>query len=484
MERRTFLQTVGAAIVPLIPSRPDGWRAGVASIDITPRVSMWMAGFAARKRPSQGIALPLHAKALALEDARGRLAVLVTLDLLGVTADMTARIAAAAARRYRLRRDRLLLAASHTHCGPVTDGMLSVAYDLSAEQQGTIHAYTQQLEPRLVDLIGAPRLVDLIGAATRGLAPATLFAGESTADFAANRRVQFSPDGPVDHRVPILRVDVGGTPRAIVFGYACHNTTLRDDEVEFHGDYAGVAQAAIEARHPGAVALFIAGCGADANPSPRGTRALVNQHGEALAAAVESGLSRASSIGGPLSTAFDQVDLPFAPAPDRAEWRRRSTADDVYVRRHATLMLETLDREGRLPASQPEPVQVWRFGRGVAIVALGGEVVVDYALRLQREYPGERLWAASYTNDVFGYVPSRRVLMEGGYEGGGAMIYYGRPGPFDATVEDRIFAGVHRLLRRTSMGPPKIAQASAARERTAIATRTPREAGLKACTAL
>jgi neutral ceramidase len=354
---------------------------------------------------------------------------------------MSAHVATAAARRFRVRRDRLLVAASHTHCGPVVDDMLSVAYDLSAAQRATIRDYTTALQSQLVDLIGA---------AVRGLEPASLQVGEWTAAFAANRRVTIPGERPVDHRVPILRVDVAGAARAIVFGYACHNTTLRDDEVEFHGDYAGVAQAAIEARHPGTQAMFLAGCGADANPMPRGTRALVTQHGEALAAAVESGLARLSPVRGPLSTAFEETWLPFAPLPDPAEWRRRSLAEDVYVRRHASLMLEILAREGRLPARQAEPVQVWRFGRDFTLVALGGEVVVDYALRLARETPGERLWVASYTNDVFGYVPSRRVLREGGYEGGGAMIYYGRPGPFDESVEDRIVAAVRRLLRRTS----------------------------------
>ena len=115
-----------------------------------------------------------------------------------------------------------------------------------------------------------------------------------------------------------------------------------------------------------------------------------------------------------------------------------STIEDVYMQRHAALMKAAIARNGRLPAAQPDPVQVWRFGpskiaeagSGLTLVALGGEVVIDYALRLAREYPERRMWVAGYSNDVFGYVPSVRVLREGGYEGGDAMIYYGRPGPF------------------------------------------------------
>ena len=103
---------------------------------------------------------------------------------------------------------------------------------------------------------------------------------------------------------------------------------------------------------------------------------------------------------------------------------------------------------GRLPASQAEPVQVWTFGPDLTLVALGGEVVVDYAVRLAREFPDRRIWVAGYSNDVFGYVPSRRVLREGGYEGGDAMIYYGRPGPFTEDVEEIIVRECHRLMRR------------------------------------
>jgi hypothetical protein len=439
MDRRSFLAGLGAAFVfPWGKAAP--WRAGVATVEITPRRSMWMAGFAARTSASQGVEQPLHAKALALEDAHRHRVVLLTLDLLGITTGVGDRIAAAARRRYGLAREQLLLNSSHTHCGPVIDEMLPVAYDLSEAQWRDVRAYTREMEGRVVDLIGA---------ALRRLHPAELRAAEGRATFAANRRVQFTPRGPVDHRVPVLRVEAAGGPLAIVFGYACHNTTLRADFVRFHGDYAGVAQSEVERRHPGATALFVAGCGGDANPDPRGTLDHVNRHGTALADAVDQA-GAGDVIEGPLQAAYSTVDLPFAPAPDREGWMARLQDEDPYVRRHARLMLDRLDRDGRLREAQPDPVQVWRLGSGLTLVAMGGEVVVDYALRLARDHPGQRLWAAGYSNDVFAYVPSLRVLEEGGYEGGGAMIYYGRPGPFDRTVEERIHATVRVLMDRTA----------------------------------
>jgi neutral ceramidase len=452
MKRREFLTAVAAIGLSSqsVGAQPAPWRAGVATIDITPETSLWMAGFARRSQPSQGVAMPLHAKALALQCDRLPTAVLVTVDLLGLTARITDRVAAVVARRHRLRRPDVLFNASHTHCGPVVDEQLSVAYDLSPEQWTAIRAYTARLEDKLAAVIGT---------AISRLRPAQIGYARGEAGFATNRRVKFAPLGPVDRSVPVLRVDgAGGAPLAIVFGYACHNTTLQDQFVRYHGDYSGVAQAALEQRHPGATALFVAGCGADANPMPRGTLELVEAHGTALADAVDRALPAAAPIHPSLRTAYGTVDLPFAAAPARERWRRQLDVEEVYLQRHAALMKAAIARDGRLAAAQPAPVQVWRFGAakgdreaearsGLTLVALGGEVVVDYALRLAREYPERRMWVAGYSNDVFGYVPSVRVLREGGYEGGDAMIYYGRPGPFTEAVEELIVGEVHRLGR-------------------------------------
>ena len=443
VDRRTFLAALaGSVVLPGWKAARVGWRARVATVDITPRRSMWMAGFAARTSASQGVERPLHAKALRLDDGSGRRVVLVTLDLLGLTTGVAGRIAEAARRRHGLAREQLLLNSSHTHCGPVIDEMLAVAYDMTDAQWRDVRAYTRELEDKVVHLIGA---------SLKGGEPVSLRAAEGRATFAANRRVQFPPLGPVDPRVPVLRVDGRRGPLAIVFGYACHNTTLRADFVRFHGDYAGVAQAELERRHPGGTALFVAGCGGDQNPDPRGTLGHVDRYGAALADAVDAA-GAGDVLEGSLRAAYRTVDLPFAPPPDRAGWTARLEDADPYVRRHARLMLDRLDREGRLPDVQPDPVQVWRLGPGLAFVAMGGEVVVDYALRLARDYPGQRLWAAGYSNDVFGYVPSLRVLEEGGYEGGGAMIYYGKPGPFDRSVEERIHAAVRALMDETAEG--------------------------------
>ncbi len=427
---------------------PRGWKAGLARIAITPRGSLWMAGYAARTKPSEGTLQPLYAKALALEDRAGKRCVWVTSDLLGFPRAVASNIAERVQKQYQIPRECLILNSSHTHCGPVLESMLAVAYDMNEEQWSAVKAYTQDLEDKVVAVIGA---------ALKDLRPARLSFGHSEANFCANRRVKtekgyvggVNPAGPVDRTVPVLRVDgKKGKLRGLVFGYACHNTTLGDHFYQFNGDYAGFAQERLEERHPGAVALFVEGCGADANPAPRGTVDLARKYGEILAEAVDHALTRPlKPVRGPLKTAWELVPLSFAAPPTPDELQKRLQDKSVYVQRHARLMLSILDRDGRLPTEYPYPVQVWQFARDLTLIPMAGEVVVDYDLRLKKELGPDRVWVAGYSNDVFAYIPSLRVLQEGGYEGGDAMIYYGQPGSFAPSVEEMIVSKIHELVK-------------------------------------
>ncbi len=431
---------------------PADWKAGVATADITPEKPMWMAGDASRTRPSEGTAQPLFAKALALEDAGGKRVVVVTLDLVSVPRPLRDRLEAAARERYKLPPEALLLNCSHTHCGPE----LRVA---GVPRPGETPERVKEAAAYAVKLEG--QLADLIGAALKDLAPARLSYVRARCGFAMNRRLPVAegwsnspnPEGPVDHDVPVLRVEgADGKPRAVLFGYACHNTTLAF--YKWCGDYAGFAQDFVQRSNPGAVALFLAGCGGDQNPYPRGTLDLARQHGESLANAVVAALqTRPRPVRGPLRLALDQATIDYAPPPSKDELlRRKETSKDRYERNHADRLLRHLEANGKLPANYSAPVQVLRFGDDLVLVALPGETVVDYSLRLKRELAGAgpAVWVAGYSNDVFAYLPSKRVLKEGGYEGGGAMKYssYPHPGPFADTVEDRVIGKARELADR------------------------------------
>ncbi len=443
-------------------SSPGNWKAGLASTVITPQQPMWMAGYAARTKPSEGKVHELRAKALALEDSRGARMVIVTMDLLGISRRSRDRLEKEASRLYELPPERLLLSASHTHCGPaVRETRYSIygdtLYGLSPEQVRQSEQYVEGLHQKLLKLIGS---------AIEDLAPAGLSYSHARAGFAMNRRskteggyrIQPNPDGPVDHDVPVLRVEnADGELRAVLFGYACHCTTL--SFYKFCGDYAGFAQEYIEQDHPGVTALFIAGCGGDQNPYPRGgprTLQYCREHGRALANAVEAALTpRARPVDGPVRAVLDTVTLDFAEPPGRERLEEQAKSGNKYERRHAEVLLEELRENGKIRTTYPYLVQVVEFGDDLTVIALAGEVVVDYSLRLKSELAGRPVWVAGYCNDVFGYVPSVRVLKEGRYEAGGAMLYTPLPGPFAESVEQRIMDNVHRLVKevRASVSP-------------------------------
>ena len=143
-------------------------------------------------------------------------------------------------------------------------------------------------------------------------------------------------------------------------------------------------------------------------------------YGRILATSVDLVLhSKMKPVAGPLRAAFERVDIPFEKAPATSELRSRLKHTDSNIRTQAERMLRVLERDGKLPGHYGYPIQVWQFGPNLKFIALGGEAVVDYSLRLKGEHGWEDTWVAAYCNDVFGYVPSARVLKEGGYEAQG-----------------------------------------------------------------
>jgi neutral ceramidase len=425
------------------------YRVGVATEDITPKGPIWLSGYGSRNKPSEGVDHPLHLKALALQAGEGPPLVLITADIIGFPRSVTEAIADRLRDGLHVPRANVMTIASHTHTGPVIAGRLTGMFDLKASDAEAVTEYARKLPEHAY--AAAERAV-------RQMEPARLSFGRGRASFAMNRRVfapglvnfGANPDGPVDHEVPVLRVEnPNGSLRAILFGYACHCTTLNGDWFRVSGDWAGFAQDYLERAHPGATVLFVTGCGGDANPEPRGTLALAREHGLEMAGAVSRVLKQPGTpVAGPVHVVFERAELPLAKPPARAEYEKRLKDQDAFVRRHARRQLDILDGGGQLPSSQPCPVQVWQFGKDLTLVALGGEVVVDYAKRLKRELRQGNLWVTGYANDVFAYVPSARILLEGGYEADYSTIYYGLPTRFDNRVEEVLIGKVHELVKR------------------------------------
>jgi hypothetical protein len=448
--KRLLLLGLLATGLPLLAQQPAAplWKAGAAGAKITPRKMLWMAGYASRTKPAEGVEQDLFAKALVLEDAAGSRFALVTLDLIGVPRDLRLAVADRVAREHGIPQERLALNASHTHSGPELRFKRLEGVDDPERRQAEAKAYVEELETILVGLVGT---------ALKALEPAKVEFCEARCGFAMNRRMPDgkggwrnfpNPAGPVDHQVPVLKVTVAeGREVAIVFGYACHCTTLGHQK--FSGDYAGYAQAAVEKAHPGAVALFVNGCSGDQNPYPRRSTEWAAIHGQTLATAVESALGTTPKpLAGRIRSAYREIPLAYGPLPTRTELEARQKGADKLDAAHAGRVLARLDAEGSLPQHYPYPVQVVRLGDDLTWVLLAGEVVIDYALRFKREIRDPLVWVSAYTNDVPTYIPSRRVWEEGGYEGGDAMKWGHHPASkWNGEVESHIADTVHELRR-------------------------------------
>jgi hypothetical protein len=419
---------------------------GVARVDVTPTHPTVLAGFGSRAAEHISVAMPLHARALALGDPDP--VVLVAVENCGVPAPVVAEAARRLTKEAGLPTERLVVASTHTHNAPALEGYAPVLW--KGRSTPGFDAHTAEYTRFLTD-----KIFEVAKAALAARAPAHLAWGTGRVGFGGNRRVLaggkwagfgWQKDGPVDHDLPVLVArDDAGKVVALWTTYACHCTTLGDVNA-IHPDWAGLASRDLEAAHPGAVAIVTIGCGAVVGPQPSGTADHAAAHGRALADEVARLLGTGlEPVEGPIRVASTRVELPLAPVPGRDPWQKEAQRQG-FEGQHARLQLERLDRGEALPTSVPCRIDAWHFARGPAIVFLPGEVVVDHAVRLKREHPGGRLWLNAWSHDVPCYVPSRRVLDEGGYEPDFSMIYYGWPARFAPGVEDRLVEGVREAL--------------------------------------
>ena len=291
---------------------------------------------------------------------------------------------------------------------------------------------------------------------------------------------------------------------AVVFGYACHATTLDINLVS--NDWVGCASLAIEKAAPGCTAFFATGCGGDQNPGARRHVSLCELWGLQVAREVarlcgDAARTRAIAPQG-LRCASATIALPFARLPTEAELEAAATgesncptllpdgADPVALEKlnattNASFLHLIVDARkqwaaiiknrlyphtiggggsgglGPVPGHDEEAFEMscWRLGPatgsgGLTWFALAGEPTIDYALALKKSGEEEgAVFATGYCNGSPGYIPSERVLKEGGYEGGESMLWHGSPARWADGVEARVLEGC-AAVRAACGGPP------------------------------
>ena len=411
-------------------------RAGAACTEVTPPAGLAMAGFAARGAPALGAHDPLTVRALVVGDTA-----LVVADVIGIDAATSARIRARAGLDPR----RVIVAATHTHGGPA-----SMADRLGGAPDP---AWMSRLENACVATLEA-------ALAARRPARLTLGFGADPG-IARNRR---DPGGKIDPALPVLWLrDAAGRTIAVLTGHACHPVVLGADNRLWTADYPHFVRRAIEAAHPGALAVWVTGCAGDANtghsaadslslaPDPARSfeeAARVAQRiVEAALAAPEIPLdSRPESI----SANEAWVTLHFSPDKPLSEhsidgWRTEMA--DAVPARAALLRQWIAWAEGparRLARPIAARVSALNWG-GAWLIGLPGEIFAETSLTLRA---ATRSWLVpiGYADDNPGYIPPRSAFAHGGYEIDEAHRYYGQPAAFAPGTAEALADAAGRLV--------------------------------------
>lgn len=393
------------------------WQAGVARVKITPEKPLIMSGYNSRITPFKSVKHDLWAKALILEDKTGKRVAIITTDVVGISSELTEDIYKGITERTGIARSDILLTWSHTHSGPeLTLSDIPVEGIRESDIKNSIE-YSAGLQKLLIQVV-----VD----AGQSLQPVDLSWGAGFASFVMNRRERtprgirlgVNPSGHVDRSLPCLKVTTEDNKLlSVMFQVACHNTTLVSDNYIVSGDYSGFAQLSIEKQYPGSTAMFMTGCAGNANPYPRGTMQNAVDHGHEVATEVcrllESDLT---PVSGPIVTALEHARLTLQPAKDLDELEHIAEKGDNWLKGSAREMLRVLKSGGSLPTYFDAPVSAWQFGEDLTLIGISGEVVSGYVLATQKAIGHQNLWISAYCHEYYGYLPTKEIVREGGYE--------------------------------------------------------------------
>jgi hypothetical protein len=412
-------------------------RIGSATADITPDWPLDLAGFALRTRPSEGVAQPLHVRVAVLETETGSgersRVVVVSADILWWGPQHLPELRREIAALAGVPEGNILFSATHSHSGPQT----------STRASATIGV----LDPRFIALLHE-RTREATRAAVADLEPVSVRRFTGCHDLGFNRRPQFDPDGPTDPILTAIRfARADGSPRTFLVHYTCHPVISQEHVVS--GEWPGVAMDILE-QELGVTALFLQGCCGDINPvvqgegrSLRGPDEIVVREGRRLAEAVRALLAGPGEALAPVPLRVDhlEIDLPFAGIPDDATLRGGMDAPGVAGEWRRVLLEHPEWREPTISLH----LQRVDIADGLSLLAMNGEVVVSYGLHARTVSNGAVL-PMGYSNGMTGYVPTAKVIAEGGYEGGDSIPYFFLPAPFDPAVEPLLTEAIDRLL--------------------------------------
>lgn len=379
----------------------EALRAGVARIDITPEKPVKMSGYASRTSLSEGVHDPLSARAIALEKD-GRRLVLVNTDLIGFYNGSSDYLRRALLEELNLKPAELMLSAIHTHSAP------SLTVDSENGHPNNLE-YTRDLKDKLIQLIreAQAKMGPVQMGAGVGYSPVGMNRRQTRNDGIGKESVGYvrlgrNPYGPTDKEVLVLKIgEPDKAPKAVMFSYSTHATSLGPRNLMIGGDVIGLAeQFAEKIVGKGVIVPGFAGASGDIDPWFRVLPGYNEEEGwipepvllgtllgEEVVHVYRS-IDKLSPVG-EINSAFVELAVPGKPE------------DEVSV-----------------PENHPQsvmPLTVARVG-DIAFVGFGGEVFSEIGLAVKEASPFRHTFVMTHCNGAAGYLPMAKYYKEGGYE--------------------------------------------------------------------
>lgn len=431
------------------------WFVGYAEADITPAPGqVQMSGFG-RERYAKGALAPLLTQVIVLQDGENNTGVLISADILDFDRVMVEAIRRTIRHKHNISPENIMLAVSHTHWGPAVRFRMS--FGLGAPNVW----YMGQLEEKIINSVDA---------AFENLSPAIIDYG--WIDFReigcnrrlpVNRKITWGPykDGSFDGHTPILRIKRSEKPQQLlVVGHACHPTSSGPIQ-KWSPDYPGAMRDYLADKLTDTKAVFVQGCGGDAkivhndpeigklvfSGDPERTKAA----GEKLAKVVLRHLGKGHmvSLEGKLACSLATGQISYGERWSREEIERQAYPEPTKSGRRSTWQTWAARQSLALPdysQSFRYDVQVWKLGNRLMVFGMEGEICSPWGPILRAMAPTECAMVIGYANGTSSYIPDKRIVQEGGYEGLTSQHAYFLPAPFTENIDDEIKQIVTRAI--------------------------------------
>jgi hypothetical protein len=436
--------------------------AGTARMDITPTAPCHMGGFAGRDHGCEGVHDRLYATSLAIS-REGKTTVITAVDILALTNDQMDRIWNMAGERLNLKPDQLFINCSHTHAGPE----VHPAFNCNTCAPGEV----LQPDPGYIDQLLGNILLS-VEKAIKNLEPAEAFWNIGETFIGINRRAPDkslyskeatgyenfpNPDGVVDRSCPvILFKDKKGKPLSLIFGAACHPTTMRYDNYLISAEYPGVARQILEKDLGGAPALFLQGMAGDVKPRQvawkdtfrSGTFEDIEIVGKELAADVRTIMEKGlKPLSVKLQTSLKRVTLPFDKSWGEKTYKNYAGENQADYRRvWAKYWLKKLRAGEPVPESIDLALSIVELSPELRFTGIAGELLTDMGMKIKHQFNSGNTLVFGYTNGEIAYITDAKTLKEGGYEATETVFFsHDKPAPFSEEIEEIILTGFKDL---------------------------------------